>query len=204
MRLAPSPKESIRLGLWLWPGLGQLWHCGSLIGLSCAVAFMLLLNLALITSFVWPEMIGHTVQGAAWSTVMVVWVAGVWTSRRWHAKWKADLAAGETEDLFPAAVSEYLQGNWFEAEALIARILSRRPEDAEAKLLWASLLRRTKRPAEARRRLRELRRHETAKDWQWEIENELQQLDRVDRQESDITTINNHTTHAATQQDEAA
>ena len=90
MRVATSLKESLRLGLWLWPGLAQLWHRGSFIGLSCAVLFVLLLNLALITSFVWPNMIDHTVQGAVWSTVALFWVAGVWTSRRWHAKWKAE------------------------------------------------------------------------------------------------------------------
>jgi hypothetical protein len=76
------------------------------------------------------------------------------------------------QDLFRSAQSEYLRGNWFQAEAILLRLLERDPRDAEARLLLATLLRHTKRFKEAREQLACLARFESAERWTEEIERE--------------------------------
>jgi protein involved in temperature-dependent protein secretion len=71
-----------------------------------------------------------------------------------------------------AARGEYLQGNWFQTEELVAQILRRNPRDVEARLLKATLLRHTGRWDEAREQLRQLQRLEGAGSWNMEIERE--------------------------------
>ena len=57
--------------------------------------------------------------------------------------------AASTEVLFREALSEYLQGSWFEAETILGRLLHLYPRDVEARLLLATLLRHTRRYQEA-------------------------------------------------------
>jgi thioredoxin-like negative regulator of GroEL len=73
------------------------------------------------------------------------------------------------EDLFNAAQNEYLKGNWYEAEVALNRLLDGNILDVEARLMLASLLRRTGRGDEAATQLARLSRTDGAERWRLEI-----------------------------------
>jgi thioredoxin-like negative regulator of GroEL len=84
--------------------------------------------------------------------------------------------------LFRRAQAEYLQGDYFQAEATLTGLLAREPRDAEARLLLATLLRHTQRYEEAEDQLKQLSRFETAARWQIEITCERALLKRLRKQ----------------------
>ena len=53
----------------LWPGLSRLWWRGEWAGLALAVVFGAALNLVLVSTFIWPELLpaGWVIVG--WLTV---------------------------------------------------------------------------------------------------------------------------------------
>ena len=83
------------------------------------------------------------------------------------------------EGLFRRAQAEYLQEDYFQAEATLAELLEANPRDAEGRLLLATLFRHTKRYDEAEDQLRQLTRFETAARWHIEITGERARLKRL-------------------------
>jgi hypothetical protein len=165
--------------LWLsclWPGLPPLWWQGAWSGLAMAVGFALLVNLLLLTSLVWTELLGTGLLLVAWMAAGVFWSVSVASSVRWCRQHRVKSAIQPAEDLFPLALGEYLQGNWFQVEVLCNQLLARNPRDAEAKLLLASTSRQTGKFDEARERLADLQRFDSAARWEWEIEQELERV----------------------------
>lgn len=164
-------------GRWLtcfWPGLAELWLAGCWSGLFQAVGFAILLNGALATTLVWTELLSAEVRFAGWTAVVTLWLMGVWSA------WRSTLARREPDgDLFSSALSEYLQGNWFAAEAMLERLVTADARDIEARLLLATLLRRTGRPSEARAALDKLSRSQGAEKWELEIRREQDLIDRT-------------------------
>jgi predicted Zn-dependent protease len=80
------------------------------------------------------------------------------------------------EGLFLRALSEYLQGSWFEAESLLGQLLHIHPRDAEARLMLATLLRRTGRSQEALAQLARLELLRDSEKWRLEIASERERL----------------------------
>jgi hypothetical protein len=161
---------------YLWPGLPQLWGEGAWSGLALAAGSAVLLNLLLLSTFVWFELLGESLLTFGWLAAASVWlVSGVlacWSDRQRRDRQKAH----STEDLFRQALGEYLKGNWFEAETILGRLLRHDPRDLEARLMLASLLRHTRRLPEARQQLLRLERLEGAEKWRTEIGAELDLL----------------------------
>jgi hypothetical protein len=167
----------------VWPGLLQAWLLGRWRGLSLAVAFGAALNLALITTFVWPEWPRGSLPGlaatTAWVLVLGLWIIGF---RGLRSDWRlicpppAAAATPDQIEWFRDAQIYYLKGHWIEAEAVVRRLLSRQPADVEAKLLLASIQRRTQRLTTARQTLAELAQQPVACRWDYEITAELKQL----------------------------
>jgi hypothetical protein len=166
----------------LWPGLAALWLRGRLAGLVLAGMFAAALNIALVMTF-WAlpssaGLPGWTLPTAAWVLVLSFWVLGI----RWglgelsRPQQAASPAAPQLEESFRQAQTEYLKGHWIEAETLLARLLARHPDDVEARLLLASIERRTRRPAAARKTLESMLQDETTARWTWEIRAELARL----------------------------
>lgn len=193
-------------GRWLlccWPGLAELWLAGAWSGLLHATLFGLLLNSALATTLVWTSLVSAEVRFAGWIAVGTLWLMGVWTA------WRYTLARREPDgDLFSRALSEYLQGNYFAAEAMIQQLLLADARDIEAHLLLATLLRRTGRTDEARASLDKLSRSLGAEKWDLEIRRERQLLDRMPANEpeasgdkaakkSETTTVSEETINRA-------
>lgn len=175
---ARTPAPRLPLWLGLWPGLPQLWLRGSYAGLAAAVGFAALLDFVLATSLVWTEIWEPRTALCWWAGVATVWFVGLawWVvSGRRQGE---SLPVAPAGDLFPLALTEYLRGNWFEAERLVADMLRRTPLDVEARLLRVSILRRTGKRAEARRLLDVLSHTAGATKWQFELERERERLER--------------------------
>lgn len=169
---AKTPEPRFPWWLGLWPGLPGLWLRGSFAGLAAAVGFAALVDFVLATSLVWTEIWEPRATILWWSGVGLVWAGSLvgWVvSKRRPEAAESDSPAG---DLFPLAMTEYLRGNWFEADRLVANQLRAAPHDVEARLLRVSILRRTGKNHEARRLLDVLSRTDAATKWQFEIERE--------------------------------
>ncbi len=78
----------------------------------------------------------------------------------------------EAKDNFLVAQTDYLAGNWFEAEAKLLQILHDFPRDAESQLLLIGVLRHTRRFRPALRRLANLETLDSAVRWRYEIKRE--------------------------------
>jgi hypothetical protein len=187
--------------LWLsclWPGLPPLWWHGAWSGLALALGFALLVNLLLLTSLVWTELLGTGLLLVAWSAAGVFWSVSLASSVRWCRQHRGKSAIQPAEDLFPRALGEYLQGNWFQVEVLCNQLLARDPRDAEARLLLASTNRQTGKFEEAREQLADLQRLESGARWEWEIQQELERLAEDQQSEMQTATGDKATSDKAT------
>ncbi len=157
----------------LWPGLPQLCFRGSWLGLAAAVAAAALLNLALLDSFVWCELIGPDLRRALWIALGMAWIISVVYSVVWsHRQAETD----STGDTFSEALAQYLKGNWFEAEQALGRLLRSNARDLDARLMLATLLRHTGRLEEASAALDQLSCFEGVEKWELEIRRERELL----------------------------
>ena len=124
-----------------------------------------------------------------------MWVVSIVRSSRELRDFLADKSTDETlPGLFIRAQAEYLRGNWYRVEHLLSQLLGQRDQDAEARLLMATMFRTTSRFAEARQQLRQLGQLERASEWKMEIEREWnlvelreQRKNMVKRQKSELS-----------------
>lgn len=173
-----------------WPGLPGLWYRGSFFSLLVAIGFSILLNVALVTSFVWPWMLGETFLAIAWPLILLVWsISAVTTYRRLPdlmsvspSEKVADQRPPDT--LFNQAQSEYLRGHWQESASLLQRLILRQPRDMEARLLLATLFRHTRQFENAKIQLDELMKFDESVEWVFEIERERELLDLIEQHEA--------------------
>ncbi len=165
-----------------WPGLPQLWLRGDPVALVLALAFAVLLNLAIVTSLVWTELIDPLHRNALWAAVGIVWFVSAIVSLRWWQS-RESQQPDSNQDLFRHSLDQYLQGNWIEAERLLRRLLRKNSHDVDARLLLVGLMRHTKRFEKARRQLDRLVASEGAEKWQTEIDREYERLDRAQDEE---------------------
>jgi thioredoxin-like negative regulator of GroEL len=85
--------------------------------------------------------------------------------------------AEAADGLFVQARDAYLARDWLAAEAHLQSLLAIAPTDGEAQLLWATLLRRVGRTAEAREALAKLSRSDSGGRWRAAIDREIAVLD---------------------------
>jgi uncharacterized protein HemY len=177
----------------LWPGLVRLWLRGEFAGLVLAVAFAAAVNFALVTTFVWPQLVSRQLPAwltpmVAWIAVVCFWIAGLRTGGRIVAEIvrKSRPLDAQATLLLREAQREYLKGHWFEAEVHLQDLLRDSPGDVEAHLLLASIQRRTKRPTEARQTLRELAELAGSGQWAEEVQREQLKLAELERE---LTTV---------------
>ena len=166
----------------LWPGFTRLWRRGDFLGLLIALSFAAVLNLALVATFA-PEHVlpKWGIAGAWWPTVLAwvfvlsFWIVGVRAGEQVASRLKEPGATTdpELEARFVAAQHQYLRGHWIEAETLLLQLLAANPEDCEARLLLASVERRSGLSGDARRTLVSLQELPAARRWHLEIEREL-------------------------------
>jgi hypothetical protein len=160
----------------LWPGLPQLWLRGDVSALILAGGFSALLNLAVIATWSWTELLTWPLLAVAWAGVVLFWLVSLVSAVLQIPALIRIPSPKLTADLFRAAQGEYLRGNWFEAEVALNQLLEVDPTDADAHLMLATLARRIGQHAEAGERLRQLGTLERAGKWRLEIAQELQLL----------------------------
>jgi hypothetical protein len=177
-----------RAWMCLWPGLASLWLHGAVGGLALAVIFCGLLNLAVVLTFVWTEAVASPVRDILWLAILAIWVGSAAISMRTIRKAKNATADPRCERWFTEAQTEYLRGNWVEAELKLLKALRWNDRDLEARLLLATLYRHTARFQEAQRELRHLERFQGAVQWQWEIREERRLLAQRSRQDGGTPT----------------
>lgn len=165
----------MRWATYLWPGLPQLIARGSWVALGVAVMSAVLLNVALLSTFAWSELLVGPLRIAIWLFTIGAWVV----SAGWSLA-KRLRPGGPPEDpgrdTLEAAIERYLKGEWFETEQILMNLLRRNEDDVEAELMLATLLRHRGRYDEAAKRLERLEAADNAWRWEWEICRERQLL----------------------------
>ncbi len=156
-----------------WPGLARVWNRGEVSGLTLALLFCVLLNLAIATSLVWTELVSSGTRGLIWLAVAVMWGASLVRILTNRFDRNEDV---DSKDLFSIANGEYLRGQFERAAAVLERLIAANPLDVEARLLMAALGRHRRRFEESKEQLRVLQRIEAATTWEWEINNEWQRI----------------------------
>jgi hypothetical protein len=163
--------------LFLWPGLPRLWLRGSWTSLIVAILAAAALSAALVLSFGWSELLGPETRMTLWGSLGAVWfsAAAIAVVRR-----KTFVPAAETaaprDDPFSQALECYMQGDWFQTERLLARLLEYNERDIEARLLLSTMLRHLRRFDEAERNLSHLVRLDGAEKWELEIRREHERI----------------------------
>jgi hypothetical protein len=201
-----------------WPGLAHLWLRGSYTALVWAIGFSLLLNLALVATFLWPALLGVLFSAVVWPIIFLVWLVSSWTSVNMVQKLsvpprmsseqertdfsaeksgiinhddQSDLSTVVSHTLFNRAQREYLKGHWTQAETLLKQRLEQAERDIEARLLLATLFRHSGKLDLAVHQLEQMRRFDDAVHWNFEIQRELQLIELIRQDQQNDQTFSN-------------
>jgi len=164
-----------------WPGLPWLWLRGSIAGLVLALAFAVTLDVAVVTTFIWSDLVELSWVLAVWTGVGTVWLVSTASALAAFPPPLARPPAAEVDPLFVRARDAYLARDWHTAESRLRELLVISPTDGEAQLLLGTLLRRVGRLDEAREALRKLSGSDSAVRWQASIAAELAGIDAAAR-----------------------
>ncbi|HMP80318.1 MAG TPA: hypothetical protein PKD54_12765 [Pirellulaceae bacterium] len=181
--------------MFLWPGLHRLWRRGDRLSLVVAFGFGVLLNLALVSTLIWPAWLGTQFSSIIWPMLILIWGLSYWSVS--HDTRHADNGTHSTlqrppvtqDTLFIQAQREYLSRNWFQAERLIRRRLQLWPRDAAARLLLVGILRHSDRLDVARHELDFLAGLDDARPWEYEIQRERELIRLIEEQLSGDTSL---------------
>ena len=157
---------SIRYATLVWPGLPWAWLRGSRAGLVIALAFAVSLDVAVVTTFVWPDLVELPFTVAACTAVAVVWLVSTISAAAAFPPQLARPAPAQVDPLFVKARTAYLARDWVAAETRLRELLTLAPTDGEAQLLLATLLRLAGRLAEASDALTKLSASDAGVRWQ--------------------------------------
>ena len=161
----------------VWPGLPWLWLRGSRTGLVLALAFAVAVDVGVLTTFIWPELVGLGFTIALWTATAAIWLVSTVSAAATLPRPLPGVRAAAADALFVKARDAYLSRDWVAAQAHLHDLLRIAPTDGDAQLLWATLLRRVGRPAESREALTQLSRSDSGRRWQAAIARELALLD---------------------------
>jgi len=164
----------------VWPGMPWLWLRGSRMGLVLALAFAVTVDVAVLTTFIWPELMGFGFSIGMWTATAAIWLISTASALSSFPPPIPRVRAAAADALFIQARDAYLARDWLAAEAHLRALLALAPTDGEAQLLWGTLLRRVGRSAEAREALTKLSRSDSGSRWRATIDRELELLDSGD------------------------
>ncbi|MBM4012505.1 MAG: tetratricopeptide repeat protein [Planctomycetota bacterium] len=171
--------HALRFLTLVWPGLPWLWLRGSLSGLVLALAFAVSLDIAILTTFIWPALLELELILGLWTAVTAIWLVSTVSATAAFPPPLVTPRRDEADALFARVRDAYLARDWLLAESRLGELLNLAPTDGEAQLLHATLLRRTGRTAAARKALDKLSRSDSGRGWQAEIAAELSRLDQT-------------------------
>ena len=96
--------------LYLWPGLPQLWWQGALSALAVAVGFALALDVALLATWVWSELLAASVRPLVWPVLGLVWIGGIGGDGLARAERRGDGRPRPARGLVSADLGRILKG----------------------------------------------------------------------------------------------
>lgn len=173
---------------YVWPGLPTILATGSWLGLAWAVGFAVLINLLILASLWWPELLMSRVRMGLWLVTAVFWVGATIVSSR--ALRDLELSEETVEGpSFRDATQKYLQADWFGAEQILLDLLSKNPRDVDSGLMLATLWRHTGRFEEASQQLDRLELLDGARKWRLEIHQERKRLAEVTKSEESVIEV---------------
>ncbi len=147
-------------------------------GLVQAVGFTIVVNLAVLGSLYWTELLPSGLLRLVWTAIGIFWVGSTLFSCRSDSRRELEPQSIKAEESFGEAIEHYLRGNWYEAQRTLGNLLRRNPRDIEAGLMWATVLRHAGRNREALEQLAHLQRFEGHQKWATEIGHERELLKR--------------------------
>jgi hypothetical protein len=165
----------------VWPGLPWLWLRGSLSGLVLALAFAVALDVAVLTTWIWSDLVSLRLTIALWTAIAAIWLVSTASAFSAFPSAIPQVRSEAAEALFLKARNSYLARDWLAAETHLRTLLDLAPTDGEAQLLWGTLLRRVGRPKEAREALEKLARSDSGARWRTAIGRELAVLGSAGR-----------------------
>ncbi len=180
-----------RIVLCSWPGLPGLWLRGQTFSLIIALGFTVLLNLALVSTFLWPKLLGEAFPIVTWPIILLVWTTSIVFAYKTMPEWSQAPKISEPDERIPSdalfirAQTEYLKGDWDEAERLLRRCLEIWPRDIEARLLLATLLRHSRRLFDASEELAQLLKFDESINWISEIHREQRLIELIATEEKE-------------------
>ncbi len=170
--------QSARYLTLAWPGLPWLWLRGSAAGLVLATAFAIVIDTAILTTFIWTELVDLQVAVGLWTAAAAIWIVATVSA---VSAFPPALPSGRdatVDAMFIAARDAYLSRDWLSAESKLRAALELAPTDGEVQLLLATLLRRVGRLDEAREAIQKLSRSDAGATWRSAIVRELDLLGR--------------------------
>jgi len=153
----------------VWPGLPWLWLRGSMAGLVLATAFAIILDVAIVTTFIWPGLVELPLTIGCWTAAGLVWLASTVSALAAFPAALASPPPAEVDPLFIRARDAYLARDWLTAEVRLREVLDVAPTDGEAQLLLGTLLRRVGRLDEAGAALEKLAASDSGIPWRQAI-----------------------------------
>lgn len=160
----------------LWPGMPWAWLRGSAAGLVLALAFAVVLDLAIVATWIYSDFFGIPVSLGLWAAVAAVWIVATVSAVTAFPPPIRTTRDTATDALFVAARDAYLTRDWLTAETKLRSLLVVAPTDGEAQLLLATLLRRVGRLKESRGALEKLSRSDSGGPWLSAIARELERV----------------------------
>ncbi|MCY3004877.1 MAG: hypothetical protein NTV29_02750 [Planctomycetota bacterium] len=135
--------KSFRWAMVLWPGLVFAWQAGSLRALLICLGFVFALQAAWIGTFIWPGLLTGWESRLLWCSLAALVIGSILYQTYCAARDGQARLSLCSDRVLQEAQSEYLRGNYFEAEELLTPYVSQGEWDVEAALCLASIYRRT-------------------------------------------------------------
>ncbi|MBI1323174.1 hypothetical protein GC170_08295 [bacterium] len=162
----------------VWPGLPQIWSGQVAFGLTLAAFFTVLVNLAVVSQWVYVRWFDDSTRQALWVVTGLLFTGMASWTVVWAWKFHPDRFAVEIDSLYREAADSYLKGKWAQSRDQLERLILLDPSDTEAHLRLAKLLHRTGETVLARRVLDQCRDTPGAKTWWFEIDRLAESLAR--------------------------
>jgi hypothetical protein len=173
-------KATLAISARFWPGLHALWHRGDFHSLLVSILFGWVVVLAWLATFIWtewtqeffsPTWLARTILVSTWVLLGIASLIAAAKSCIATASTQSK-SIGERETNLKLAQEHYLQANYFEAEKLVRKNRIGDRLDIESTLLWISLLRRTRRIAQALELISATELLDSARPWSAELRSE--------------------------------
>lgn len=168
---------------YFWPGLPQLWAQGGWGSLCVALTAATLLNVAILASFAWSELLAPVERSVLWGGLGLFWIGAAVTSEIARRRDR-----NPDGDAFARATELCLQGDYCQAEEILTDLLRQDVRDVEARLSLATLMRHMGRREEALEQLELLVRFDGSQRWEAEIRSERERLAESELADSPFAT----------------